>query len=183
MGMAILEEHSLVNPYNLMGLNKNSTSEDLNKSYKKLIQLCHPDKGQIKENIIINDAYLYIQNQFKNRENITINKNFLKNQEIIAPLPFYSLNVNEFNEKFKNILKKRENDEYDFILKNSSKKYDYHLTDRPIKKIQEINRFNDKQIYNLPEAINTYYDNYYSLLNEDFECNTFINGNLTGYDY
>merc|ERR1712162_36349 len=81
------------------------------------------------------------------------------------------MNINEFNEKFKNILEKRENDEYDFILKNSSKK------------LEGINRFTNKQIYNIPEAINTYYDNYYSLLNDGLDCNTFINGNLTGYDY
>jgi curved DNA-binding protein CbpA len=62
-----MEQISLLNPYNLFGLNSKSNLKELQKSYYKMALLCHPDKGGTENDMnIIHHAYIYIKKQLEN---------------------------------------------------------------------------------------------------------------------
>jgi len=131
-------DSSIINPFDFLGLDINSSLNDLRKSYYKLSLLCHPDKGgDPKDMDTLHKCYLYVKEQL---ENINTSKKFedfenefkvfLKEQEAIKPPTFYEIFTDnplndEFNKKFEetraqimeiNILNEEE-EEY-FINKN-----------------------------------------------------------------
>ena len=106
----------LINPYELLGININSSISDLKKNYYNLSLIVHPDKGgNNKDFQIIHSAYNYIKNQLINKKNkeTTYEKleqefeDFLKTQKDTYT-PFYEIYketndwLNEFNKQFEN---------------------------------------------------------------------------------
>ena len=58
---------SLINPFKLLGVNIDSSLNEIKKSYYNLALLCHPDKGGAeKDMIIISKAYEYVKDQISN---------------------------------------------------------------------------------------------------------------------
>ena len=81
-----------VNPYELLGVNSNSTLKELKNNYYSLALYCHPDKGgSEKDMIILKNCYNYIKIQLENHTNKTyeeLEKDFeifCKDQEVIPP--------------------------------------------------------------------------------------------------
>lgn len=59
---------TLINPFQLLGINYDSSELELKKSYYKLSLLCHPDKGGDKNDmIILSKAYKYAKEQITNK--------------------------------------------------------------------------------------------------------------------
>ena len=105
----------LINPYNLLGINSNSSISELKKNYYNLSLLTHPDKGGSNDDFqIVHLAYNYIKEQLINRneKETTYEEleeefgDFIKKQEETKPSCFYDIFketndwLNEFNKKF-----------------------------------------------------------------------------------
>ena len=108
--------NNLINPYELLGVNINSSISELKKNYYNLSLIVHPDKGgNNKDFYMIYSAYNYIKKQLINKESkeTTYEKleeefdDFLKEQ-IEQYTPFYEIYketndwLNEFNKEFEN---------------------------------------------------------------------------------
>ena len=65
-----------INPYQLLGVEKNSNINNLKEKYYFFSLVCHPEKGGNKDDmIIINNAYNFIKSQLENTlENTLENK-------------------------------------------------------------------------------------------------------------
>ena len=48
-----ISEKSLINPYELLGVNINSCLKEVRKSYYNFAKICHPDKGGDKKDMYI----------------------------------------------------------------------------------------------------------------------------------
>ena len=105
----------LINPYNLLGINSNSSISELKKNYYNLSLLTHPDKGGSNDDFqIVHLAYNYIKEQLINRNEKETTyeeleeefEDFIKKQEETKPPCFYEIYketndwLNEFNKKF-----------------------------------------------------------------------------------
>lgn len=105
----------LINPYNLLGINSNSSISELKKNYYNLSLLTHPDKGGSNDDFqIVHLAYNYIKEQLINRNEKETTyeeleeefEDFIKKQEETKPPCFYEIFketndwLNEFNKKF-----------------------------------------------------------------------------------
>ena len=54
----------VLDPYNLLGVNCNSTLQEVRKKYYALASLCHPDRGGTNEDMqVVHDAYCYVRDQ------------------------------------------------------------------------------------------------------------------------
>ena len=108
--------NKLINPYELLGVNIDSTLSELKKNYYNLSLIVHPDKGgNNKDFQIIYSAYNYIKIQLINKENKKTTyedlenefQDFIKNQKE-EYTPFYEIYketndwLNEFNKEFEN---------------------------------------------------------------------------------
>lgn len=69
---------SLINPYELLGLNiknKTLTDKDVKKAYYQLALICHPDKGGDGNDMsIIHQAYTFVKEQVIHNQNLTDSK-------------------------------------------------------------------------------------------------------------
>lgn len=63
---------SLIDPFQLLGINEKSTIKDARKAYYNLALLCHPDAGGNEENMkVLVNAYSFVEEQLKSRNNVT----------------------------------------------------------------------------------------------------------------
>jgi len=63
-----ISEKSLINPYELLGVNINSCLKEVRKAYYNFAKICHPDKGGDKKDMyIVQQAYQYILERVKYR--------------------------------------------------------------------------------------------------------------------
>lgn len=126
---AKITDDKLIKPYELFGLDENSSMKDLKKTYYGMALMVHPDKGGSEDEMdILHKAYLYVKEQIKNRIDNPKSldeleeefKYFLKKQED-KPLPKFSeiyedTNdwIKDFNVKFEEEAAKKfgEPDEY-----------------------------------------------------------------------
>ena len=141
----------LINPFNLLGINSNTTISELKKNYYNLSLLTHPDKGGDPQDFhIVHLAYNYIKPQLSAIKDTTYEKleeefeDFCKNQEIEKPPCFYEVYketndwLNEFNKKFEEGLSENGSNEniteynnpfnsgYGEFMENSLTEEDYH---------------------------------------------------------
>lgn len=92
---------NLLNPYLLLGVNIQSTIQEVKKSYYGLALLCHPDRGGVKDDMnMIHQAYQYVMEQINN-----INKKTYEEYE----LEFKDWNDNNPIETLPTIMEIREN--------------------------------------------------------------------------
>ena len=140
--------NNLINPFELLGVNINSSISELKKNYYNLSLLVHPDKGgNDKDFQIIYSAYNYIKKQLINKENkeTTYEKlegefeEFLKEQTEVYT-PFYEIYketndwLNEFNKEFENNKEKKDINNNIF-----EKGYGDFMETNPIKNIEYDN--------------------------------------------
>ena len=148
-----------IDPYELLGVNDNSTIEQLDKCYNKIYNLCCEENSGNKYDIeIIQSAYIFIKKKLKKKKKI-------KNKRKIACIneinnsnnKLYKFGINEDNiietENKKNKLE-------DFIV---SKKYNDIIDNCEIDKEFVIKDFN-----NIPDNISSssnYFNYFKSFLN------------------
>ena len=107
--------NKLLNPFDLFGLNLNSSISELKKSFYNLSLICHPDKGgNSEEMIVLLNAYNYLKKQLENNTNKSYEdlekefKNFCDQQEKNKPPNFSEIYletndwINDFNKQFEN---------------------------------------------------------------------------------
>ena len=128
---------SIINPFEFLGLDINSSLNDLRKTYYKLSLLCHPDKGGDPEDMdTLHKCYLYVKEQLENINNTkkfedfeNEFKDFLKQQEHVKPPSFYEIfkdnPLNEefnksFQENMKKIINSNKDDDEDDIVNNNN---------------------------------------------------------------
>ena len=99
---------SIINPYELLGVDCKSTREDIRKSFKALSLICHPDKGGDAEEMkILHNAYRYVIHQIEFQEHGRTKeeeeekfKKFLEEQEDGKLPSFFEIMTDEANKKF-----------------------------------------------------------------------------------
>ena len=65
---------SLINPFELLGIDEQSTLKDARKSYYNLAMICHPDQGGDEKNMkILANAYKFVELQLKSVNNVNQN--------------------------------------------------------------------------------------------------------------
>lgn len=165
---------TLINPFQLLGINYNSSELELKKSYYKLSLICHPDKGGDENDMImISKAYKFAKDKIKNKTDKTYEElqeefdTFCKNQTQEKCDNFGNIFeetnewFQEFNKKFKE-KQKEENlgnvPEYESDIKQYthnpySLDYGYgHLMDESNINIDELNKnscnYSEKEIDN-----------------------------------
>lgn len=106
---AKITDDKLIKPYELFGLNENSSMKDLKKAYYGMALMVHPDKGGTKDEMsVLHSAYIYVKTQIENRidnpktlEELEEEFNdFLKKQEEI-PVPKFADIYDETNDWIK----------------------------------------------------------------------------------
>jgi len=109
---------SLINPYELLGVDCKSSRDDVRKSFKSLSLICHPDKGgDANEMKIIHNAYLYVIKQIEFQEHgRTMEgeeeefKKFLEKQQDGKLPSFFEIMTDESNKKFNEMWDKNKNE-------------------------------------------------------------------------
>ena len=165
---------TLINPFQLLGINYNSSELELKKSYYKLSLICHPDKGGDENDMImISKAYKFTKDQIKNKTDKTYEElqeefdTFCKNQTQEKCDDFGNIFeetnewFQEFNKKFKEKQKEENMEnvpEYESDIKQYthnpySLDYGYgHLMDESNINIDELNKngcnYSEKEIEN-----------------------------------
>lgn len=102
---------SLVNPFELLGVNIKSTRDEVRKIFKELALLCHPDKGgEEKQMRILLSAYVYVLEQIEFKEHgRTMEEEEIKFKEFLesqkdGKLPsIFEIMTDEANKKFNQI--------------------------------------------------------------------------------
>ena len=112
-----MNNSALLNPYALLGVNINSTFNELKRNYYNMALMCHPDKGGSGDDMyIVLMAYNYCKKQLEKKEEkeTTYEKleeefaDFCKNQEAQLP-PFNSVYeetndwIKDFNREFEGL--------------------------------------------------------------------------------
>ena len=196
---------SLINPFELLGIDEQSTLKDARKSYYNLAMICHPDQGGDEKNMkILANAYKFVELQLKSVNNVNQNigedleKEFEKfnisvKAEILPMRDLFDLAHDDFNKKFNEKFQEKEEEKYEFAELVAgdpfSAGYGY-LMDTDIKEEEEKEipttrqRFSSEIIiYNDPQLLpNTYCNNLrYDITDiKDFTENQ---GNLKMNDY
>ena len=146
-----------INPYQLLGVEKNSNINNLKEKYYFFSLVCHPEKGGNKDDmIIINNAYNFIKSQLENTlENTLENKlentkqkleekfrQYCKdnsNKKLISFSKIYEEShdwIKEFNNKFELNLKT------DYINHTLSNNYEINIK-KNTDNVNKINMSND----------------------------------------
>jgi len=134
---------SHINPYQLLGVNTNSTISELKKNYYNLALICHPDRGGEKEEMqMLHSSYKYVLEQLNGIRNDTYEdaenelKEFYQQQKDQELPTFYNIHLEcnewlqKFNQEFES-LKIDENeldpfkDGYGDLMDNSELSEDY----------------------------------------------------------
>ena len=153
----------LINPYTLLGVNTNSSIDELKKSYRELALLCHPDKGgNANDMCVIHNAYKYVKEQLMSTNNNKTYedlendfKTFCKNQENTPP-SYYTIHKefnDEFNKKFVEMMESREDDNFNNFNNNKNNPFELgygHLMDESTyNKNEEAINYNINGIKNI----------------------------------
>ena len=65
---------SLINPFELLGINEKSTLKDARKAYYNIALLCHPDCGGDENSMrVLVNAYKFVEKQLKTVRNVSEN--------------------------------------------------------------------------------------------------------------
>jgi hypothetical protein len=93
----------VLNPYDLMGMTPNNTSQDVRKRYYALACLCHPDRGGTNEQMqTLHNAYQYVARQVELNSSVTYEQleddfeAFCKDQ-VSKPPTFSDIHADAFN--------------------------------------------------------------------------------------
>lgn len=116
---------SLINPFELLGIDEQSTLKDARKSYYNLAMICHPDQGGDEKNMkILANAYKFVELQLKSVNNVNQNigedleKEFEEfnaniDAEILPMRDLFDLAHDDFNKKFNE--KFQEEEKYQYV--------------------------------------------------------------------
>jgi len=116
---------SLINPFELLGIDEQSTLKDARKSYYNLAMICHPDQGGDEQNMkILANAYKFVELQLKSVNNVNQNigedleKEFEEfnasiDAEILPMRDLFDLAHDDFNKKFNE--KFQEEEKYQYV--------------------------------------------------------------------
>lgn len=200
-----------INPYQLLGLNSNSTLNELRKSYYELSKLCHPDRGGNNEEMyMLHKSYLYVKQELENCKdksikdyNYIINEfeTFCNQQDIEKLDTFYNIYLNmndfmkDFNKKFEE-LKKEElniNKGYgDLMVQSNIINYNKQNLDDMINQYANIDETqkqlksdfkSDIIIYKEPAFLPNTYGNFQHLDNKEVKDFSETNHNFSFNDY
>jgi len=142
-------DSKLLNPFELFGLNCNSTVKELKKSYYNLALISHPDRGGLdKDMVVLTGAYNYVKKHLENKTDKTYEQleiefeDFLKKQQDDKPVNFASIYeetndwIKDFNKTFET--KKKDSpfnfgygDMMDASVKDYEKKYNEFVNEKP----------------------------------------------------
>tara|TARA_B100000678_G_scaffold277334_1_gene271000 strand:- start:63 stop:824 length:762 start_codon:yes stop_codon:yes gene_type:complete len=196
---------SLINPFELLGIDEQSTLKDARKSYYNLAMICHPDQGGDEKNMkILANAYKFVELQLKSVNNVNQNigedleKEFEKfnisvKAEILPMRDLFDLAHDDFNKKFNEKFQEKEEEKYEFAELVAgdpfSAGYGY-LMDTDIKEEEEKEipttrqRFSSEIIiYNDPQLLPNTYGNNLRYDITDIKDFTENQGNLKMNDY
>lgn len=196
---------SLINPFELLGIDEQSTLKDARKSYYNLAMICHPDQGGDEKNMkILANAYKFVELQLKSVNNVNQNigedleKEFEKfnisvKAEILPMRDLFDLAHDDFNKKFNEKFQEKEEEKYEFaeLVAGDPFSAGYgSLMDTDIKKEEEKEipttrqRFSSEIIiYNDPQLLPNTYGNNLRYDITDIKDFTENQGNLKMNDY
>lgn len=103
-----IKENNMINPFELFGLDLNSSMKDLKKMYYSMALIVHPDKGGEQEEMnVLANAYKYVKEQLEYKNNDINEKSleeleekfydFCKKQEAV-PMPKFAEIYEETND-------------------------------------------------------------------------------------
>ena len=193
---------SLINPFELLGIDEQSTLKDARKSYYNLAMICHPDQGGDEKNMkILANAYKFVELQLKSVNNVNQNigedleKEFEEfnaniDAEILPMRDLFDLAHDDFNKKFNEKFKEEEKYQYVELVAGDPFSAGYgSLMDTDIKEEEkEIpttrQRFSSEIIiYNDPQLLPNTYGNNLRYDITDIKDFTENQGNLKMNDY
>lgn len=123
---------SLINPFELLGINEKSTLKDARKAYYNIALLCHPDCGGDENSMrVLVNAYKFVEKQLKTVRNVSenIGKELeiefeIFNEQVRGEIPplrdLFDLAHDDFHKKF--------NAQFDDDQKN---RFEEHMTGNP----------------------------------------------------
>ena len=201
---------SLINPFELLGVNEKSTIKEARKSYYQLALLCHPDCGGHEESMkILSNAYSFVETQLKNKNDISKNigedlekefEEFNKNvkTEIPKMTDLYDMtkeednknieerNFKEYNERFNKEFQEEQKYQFEELVSNNAFSQGYgddhdNDTDEEYVMPTKIKFESEIQVYKEPHILP---DDYGKELRMDFiEVKDFSNYKDHEYDY
>jgi hypothetical protein len=193
---------SLINPFELLGIDEQSTLKDARKSYYNLAMICHPDQGGDEKNMkILANAYKFVELQLKSVNNVNQNigedleKEFEEfnaniDAEILPMRDLFDLAHDDFNKKFNEKFQEEEKYQYVELVAGDPFSAGYgSLMDTDIKEEEkEIpttrQRFSSEIIiYNDPQLLPNTYGNNLRYDITDIKDFTENQGNLKMNDY
>lgn len=115
-----------LSPYDILGITKNFTWEELKEAYKRQARLVHPDKGGSEQLFnIVTDAFKKLAYEFKMKQQDKQHHELKRNYQSEQPHSSYRPNITEdenFNDKFNRLF-----DENKFDDEDESKGYGHMM--------------------------------------------------------
>lgn len=115
-----------LSPYDILGVSKNFTWEELKEAYKRQARLVHPDKGGSEQLFnIVTDAFKKLAYEFKMKQQDKQHHELKRNYQSEQPHSSYRPNITEdenFNDKFNRLF-----DENKFDDEEESKGYGHMM--------------------------------------------------------
>lgn len=115
-----------LSPYDILGITKNFTWEELKEAYKRQARLVHPDKGGSEQLFnIVTDAFKKLAYEFKMKQQDKQHHELKRNYQSEQPHSSYRPNITEdenFNDKFNRLF-----DENKFDDEEESKGYGHMM--------------------------------------------------------
>ncbi len=115
-----------LSPYDILGVSKNFTWEELKEAYKRQARLVHPDKGGSEQLFnIVTDAFKKLAYEFKMKQQDKQHHELKRNYQSEQPQSSYRPNIAEnenFNDKFNRLF-----DENKFDDEDESKGYGHMM--------------------------------------------------------
>jgi len=134
---------SLINPFELLGVDCKSSREEVRKSFKELALICHPDKGgDANQMKTLHLAYLYVISQIEFKEHgRTMEeeeqkfKEFLESQEDGGLPSIFEIMTDSANAKFNEMWEKSNNEKFDMCYPSN---YEEKMKNEPISFSTEV---------------------------------------------
>lgn len=171
----------LINPYDLFGINIDSSINELKKAYYEFAMITHPDKGGTDEDMcVISAAYNYVKEQLENKSNKSFEdvenefNEFLLNQKSEKPPKFSEIynEIREFLDEFNREFEKKYDDQqcpfrkgYGSLMDNQTHDLNNYTDNyNDIEEKGNVNKFTKEIItYEEPLGIPNYIDDKYPL--------------------
>ena len=127
---------SVINPFELLGVDIESTREEVRKVFKELALLCHPDKGGNPEQMkLLHNAYLYVLEQIEFQEHgRTMEdeeekfKKFLEEQKDGKIPSIFEIMTDEANKKFNEMWDENNGEKYEMCYPSN---YEQKMMEEP----------------------------------------------------